>query len=156
MVTSIDINKINGVRTYAEIIYRKNVLEMALENIDEIIQNCINDQPHRIELRSHLIETSETTGLCDLIRDTLEDIYNVENKKQPDYVNLELDKNNILEDIQEINNITFNDDEYYSPFCEMLWSDVQSIDELKLWYEKRIECLKNTMEHYDREIANEM
>jgi hypothetical protein len=59
------------------------------------------------------------------------------------------DKLEVLKDIQEVNNIKFEFNDFYKPFYEKDRIEIKTIDELKLWYEKRIFALENTLAFYN-------
>jgi hypothetical protein len=92
-----------------------------------------------------------TWGLCDIIKEAV-DWYFCENPniKLGGYTPL---LNHILEDIQTTNNIKFEKFEYYEPFSEKNFHNIKNFDDLELWYEKRIEALKNTIRYYEELIA---
>jgi catalase len=113
---------------------RKEILEKVLFKINNIIQ--YHNKPENRKLLVHYL-VMPVYGLPDLIQCIMdgEDFYSL--------------KNDILNDIEDVNNIKFHYLYYYEPFCEKKSYEIKTIDDLKLWYEKRIEALIKTIEYYN-------
>jgi hypothetical protein len=58
----------------------------------------------------------------------------------------------IKEDIQEANQIRFKPGEFYEPFCEKKYYEIITPGDIKLWYEKRIEAVQNTIDYYNNKL----
>jgi hypothetical protein len=101
---------------------RKKKLEHVLVTIKSLIQNHYPSVwPALVFLDGH--------GLCHFLSAKFDD--------------------EILNDIQKVNNIKFEKDRYYLPFCEKGIGEIQNVKDLELWYEKRIEAVQNTIDYYN-------
>jgi hypothetical protein len=138
---------------------RKIIIENVLSRIEKIISTY--DDNH---LKPDTISNEDVNGLCSLISMFLNDIkygtkrYNDIYLMSSETINIKTNellsnyKTIILNDIQNVNDIYLRPYEYYSEFCEKLASDINTIDDLKLWYEKRILALEKTIEYYNKEL----
>jgi hypothetical protein len=141
-----------------EIEFRKEILKKVLELIEKEQEN------------------KRVRGLCDLVEDALflhescknrvngmlnsfsgrlnGDISNLIILKQCHkfYEDLKNDKEIIYKDIQVVNDIQFGFNEFYKPFCDIEWSNVNTIDDFKEWYKKRIEAIQKTIEYYNTKL----
>jgi hypothetical protein len=118
------------------IIEKKNILELVLNDINDYIQkNSVNPNE---KMSDRFIGAN---GLCFLVTNAIIRLQSQHIMFIP-----------ILQDIQKVNQIEFEELKFYKPFYEKERTDIQTLYDLKLWYKKRIEVVQKTIDYYNEEL----
>jgi hypothetical protein len=120
-------------------IEKKKILELVLNDINDYIQkNSVNPNE---KMSDRFIGAN---GLCFLVTNAII-------RLQSHILIMPTTFISILQDIQKVNQIEFEESKFYKPFfLEKERTDIQTLYDLKLWYEKRIIAVQNTIDYYNK------